>query len=309
MRLLFLASWLLWTVEAEYLARPTQEWTYNLGSSARKGNAVRALSDGSVLATTSSGDLVVVRGPDDVVSFQPVKKEGAEKKCSSGVAVYRNALAVYPVVDTNASGASSTRLFGLNLDGSRRWLLDVPGEVIGTPVAGENAIYVVHNEGASGFVSVIQLDGVDNPQIVATLGAVSSLEEPLPRLAPASGRSVSRGGPGSGSVDLVAFGSSNPGPGALYLLAPSDEYEALQGVGDAAYEVRLISDYPRGSVAAPTLSEDGNSIFYGQLGGILNGWSNNRDISSVVEGSAEDLQPNWEVRMTQNGNTILRTYA
>ena len=334
------------TVQAAFLPSPNVRWTYELpGATPRRlgpGNNVVASSDGSrVFSTTSDGSLHILYTSALFASkvFEPETELGDVLTCRSGVTLVENEAgnveyAVYAVLDevtvadifAEASDAPltspSSRLLAVNVDATLRWSLRLPGTVVGNPILGGdgNTFYIVHNIASTleltetlaedvGRVSVVVLEP-EGPIITATLPETPD-NAPF---APASGRTIPGQGPGGSPTDVVVFGENRENglseDGALFMFVPSAEFNRLGGRGNAAYDLRVASAFPRSAVARPAISQSGAEVFLAQQESTITGWNDNRELSGVIAGTEEDLFPAWLNRPRPSlQNDILRKFS
>lgn len=113
------------TVDANFLADPSVQWSYTLPRAAdssrrrlRKGNAVVATQDDSLLfITTQDASLFILKTSDGLPvadAYQPLAANAITTTCQSGVALAEDEngvqYAVYAVIDTpNENTAATTR--------------------------------------------------------------------------------------------------------------------------------------------------------------------------------------------------------
>jgi hypothetical protein len=304
---------------------------------------VVASQDGSrVFSTASDGSLHIVytSALDFSTFFEPEAFAETVTSCQSGVTLVeiesaavtgpatttadaKVEYALYAVTDVTTGQDVSSRLLAVNIDGTLRWTLAVEGTVVGKPFVGadQNTFYIVHNIPSSttaadapgvGRISVIVVDPIDGlPLVTATLPETAD-NAPF---GPATGKTIQQqqGPNNSSELDIVVFGENNDNglsaQGALYMLIPSNENEALGGRGNAAYDLRLVFDFSRSTVARPAVSADGTAIYMGQQQSRLSGWNGRDDVSGVLNGSEEGVFPQYTVRPPQAlQNGVLRKY-
>jgi hypothetical protein len=321
---------LLTVTEANFLPTPNVRWTYDLSSASSgtttsrrlgRGNNVVASQDGSrVFSTASDGSLHIIytSALDFSTLFEPEALPETVTSCQSGVTLLeiesdtsddaKVEYALYAVTDETTAQKTTSRLLAVNVDGTLRWSAVLEGTIIGKPIVGadQNTFYVVHNiPGASaeaadvGRISVVVVDPQDGPLVTATL---PETEANAP-FGPATGRTIQqRQGKGANGseIDIIVFGENNDNglseEGALYMLIPSSENEALDGRGNEAYDLRLIFDYARSTVARPAVSADGTAVYMASQESTITGWNGRRELSGVIDGSQEGIFPEWLAR-------------
>jgi hypothetical protein len=292
-----LALLLLWLTycHGQLLASPGFLWKFNLDDSKprtlQKGNAVVASQDGDhIFATASDGSLHIINrkniDPPITTVFEPPAIDGTVSECYSGVSVVNDgtetSYLVYAVINGNDSA-----VFAVNLDGSLKWQIAVEGKIVGTPVVSESAVYITHNvDDATGYLSVLLL--TDNqPELTASL-------------APAQGNAPL--GPPTLSLetgeDVVAVAESwDAGygmQGNVYIVVPSSQYDNLDGKGNESYDMFHASSWPFSAVTRPVMA--GSSLWLGAGASNIGGWQE-KDISKVLEGKKEDIDPRWEMQL------------
>jgi hypothetical protein len=329
--------------EANFLPTPNVRWTYDLSGASSgtttsrrlgRGNNVVASQDGSrVFSTASDGSLHIVytSALDFSSVFEPEVLVDTVTSCQSGVTLVeietdtsddaKVEYAVYAVTDESTAQETTSRLLAVNVDGTLRWSAVLEGSVVGKPIVGaaQNTFYVVHNiPGASaeaadvGRISVIVVDSQGGPLVAATLPETAA-NAPF---GPATGKTIQeQNGPGqNGSeIDIIVFGENiDDGlsqEGALYMLIPSSENEALGGRGNEAYDLRLIFDFARSTVARPAVSADGTAVYLASQESTLTGWNGRRGVSGVIDGTEEGIFPQFLARPARAlRNGLLRKY-
>jgi hypothetical protein len=324
---------LLPATEANFLPTPNVRWTYDISTASSssgtttsrrlgRGNNVVASQDGSrVFSTASDGSLHIVytSALDVSTVFEPEALLETTTSCQSGVTLVeietdtsddaKVEYAVYAVTDeTTAAQETTSRLLAVNVDGTLRWSAVLEGTAVGKPIVGadQNTFYVVHNipgadveDATVGRISVIVVDPQDGPLVTATL---PETEDNAP-FGPATGKTIQqRQGPGANgsALDIIVFGENNDDglseDGGLYMLIPSDENEALGGRGNEAYDLRLIFDFARSTVASPAVSADGTAVYLASQESTLTGWNGRRELSGVIDGSEEGIFPQFLAR-------------
>ena len=313
-------------VIAQLLPEPNVRWTHMLGTGTsigrglRKGNAVVAHKDGQmVFATADDGSLHILRTElvdgsislDNSIVFEPPVVEGKYTTCRSGVVLVdedeeaaKPEYLVYAVIDNIEevdSGTSSSRLLAVNLDGSLRWSLDVDGVIQGTPIVGHNgqAVYVAHNAVTAtlpkGKLSVVLIND-DAPTITSS----KSSWNPAAPFGPPS-HAIGFDNSLGGEHDIIAiaesWGEGFLQQGSIHLLVPSSLFADAGGVGEDSYELRLASAYSLSAVARPALSADGSSLWIAAQASNIAGWTGNRDLSQVLSGRRENINPGWNTRV------------
>lgn len=308
------------TADATFLSRPSLRWKYDLprGSTTTssreenritRDNAVVVSHDGSrVFITDADGFLHILRTGDLQRSsyFAPPVLAASVTAGASGVSLRETAngvdFAVYAVMDV-LSQTISSRVIAVDKDGTMRWSVSVPGRAVGTPyISGDGSrVYVVHNLVSA--IDTIFKEDYGQVSVILTKGSSAQIVASLPRnetslgpFGPPTFRSVTNG---ADVTDLLLVAESNStslfsgSRGGLHLLVPSSSFDQLQGLGDASYDLRVVSTYPYLSGLRPAISTDGNSCYFAHQGR-LSGWDNDRDISGVVSGDTADLFPNWD---------------
>lgn len=292
-----IALLLLWLVycHGQRLANPTFLWKLNLDDSQtrslQKGNAVVASQDGEhIFATAADGSLHIINSKNAAqpitTVFEPPKVDGTISECSSGVAVVNdgavNSYLVYAVIN----GLDST-VFGVNLDGTLKWQVDVEGEIVGTPVVSANAVYITRNvDAADGYLSVLLLTD-DKAELTASLTPTEG-NAPLgpPTLSFENGE------------DAVAVAESwedgYGSQGNVYIVVPSNQYDNLDGKGNESYEMFHATSWPFSAVTKPIMA--GSSLWLGATASSIGGWQA-KDIGKVLEGRKENIDPQWELQL------------
>jgi hypothetical protein len=295
---------------------------------------VVASQDGSrVFSTASDGSLHIIytSALDFSTVFEPDVLPDTVTSCQSGVTLMeietdtsddaKVEYALYAVTDETTAQETTSRLLAVNIDGTLRWSAVLEGTVVGKPIVGadQNTFYVVHNiPGASaqaavvGRISVIVVDPQDGPLVAATLPETAA-NAPF---GPATGKTIQqRQGPGANGseIDIIVFGENNNDglseEGALYMLIPSSENEALGGRGNEAYDLRLVFDFARSTVARPAVSADGTAVYMAAQESTLTGWNGRRELSGVIDGTEEGIFPQWLARPGPPfRNGVLRKY-
>jgi hypothetical protein len=195
---------------------------------------------------------------------------------------------------TTGEGSTTSRVLAINMDdGSLKWSVQVPGRIQGDVMVGSRGIYVSHNIGDVGYLSVIMGDeNGDSPVVVATLTFASDRNGPFGP--PALQRDSELG-------DVVIVAESwgqgySENRGGLYMLSPSPDYEDSNGRGSESYQLQRISSWPFSSVIPPLV--DGSSVFLGAAGGNLGGWNGGLSVIS------EDMEPTWVYQMERNPRNL-----
>ena len=297
----------------EFLGGPSIRWGRNLEGSFRKGNAIVSSDDGNQLFVTSSdGGLHFVPANlpnEESTKFSP-PATGQTMICRSSVAQVKGVngtleYLVYAVID---SGRKS-RVLAVNLDATLLWSLDVDGVIAGTPLVSDTSglIYLSRNvlgeEGNQGFLSVVEVVNNTAPEIIASVSAETG--------APFSPPSISSMGTGDspeGGQDFIAVGEAWENgfadEGSIYLLTPSDQFEALEGRGSDSYNLRLASSFPFAIVVAPTTSNNSPHMYVAAQSSTIAGWTENRELQRVIEGRREDADPTWVSRVRPNNDNF-----
>jgi hypothetical protein len=201
-------------------------------------------------------------------------------------------------VPSENEGSTTSRVLAVNVDdGSLKWSVQVPGRVQGDVVVGTTGIYISHNIGSVGFLSVIMVneDG-SSADAVATLTFSNGRNGPF-------GPPALQQNAGSGDVVIVAesWGQGfSQDLGGLYMLTPSSTFDDANGRGNDSYELRRISSWSYSSIAPPLV--DGDSVFLGAAGGNIAGWTGNQrnDLSGISSGRVEEIEPQWVYQMEEN---------
>ena len=293
----------LWTttVVAEYLPEPSLLWSFDLQRTTKKGNAVVAKGD-RIFVTALDGSLHIVNQNElsNSIVYEPTPMLDFAISCESGVAVVENddgelEYVVYAVVDTpnDVFQGTTSRVLGVNVDGSLRWNVTIPGKAVGTPVVGTNErVYMIHNEPSNvdtvGRISV--LDGVDG-KVVATLPNNNNVGP----FGPATGRAVTRD---AETLDVILFGESRreglSQNGAMYMLLPSDRFGELNGEGNESYDLITLTDSIRSVTTRPAVNQDATEVFLAQQASRLSGWTGQDDLSGVLQNGQGGIgDPSW----------------
>jgi len=309
MRFLFALVAVLWTTTAlaEYLEEPKVLWSVDLPGNTKKGNAVVAKDD-RIFVTSDNGSLYIVDRAlqTNATLFDPTPLDGSTTSCESGVTFVEGddgavEYVVYAIVDTpnDTSLETTSRVLGVNLDGSLRWDASLPGTAVGTPFVGSNQrIYMIYNEQTDdnlvGRISV--LDG-ENAQVVAT----QPNNNDVGPFGPATGRTVARDGE---TMDVILFGESRregfSQSGALYMLMSSD------GEGDESYNFIIVSDSPRSVTTRPAVNADATEVYLAQQASRLGGWTGQDDLSGVLQNGEGGIgDPAWNLAVGADGNNPL----
>jgi hypothetical protein len=191
----------------------------------------------------------------------------------------------------NDEGSTTSRVLAVNVDdGSLKWSVEVPGRIQGDVMVGRSGIYVSHNVGDAGYLSVVMGDEDGNSvEVVASLTFSND-------------RNVKFGPPAMhrdselGDVVIVAemYGHGySENRGSLYMLSPSLEFENMSGRENDSYQLKRISSWPYSSVLPPLV--DGYSIILGAAGGNIASWT--QDLSVI---SDEEIEPSWVYQMQRN---------
>lgn len=324
------------SAQASFLETPSLEWSVTLPDNPTIGdNNVVQVWNNHILVTTAAGNLYMLdrRTGDSLGVFEASNNNGAVI-CKSGITIVSTLTtaeeassdyAVYAVIDTTAA---TSQVIAVNIpDATLRWSMEVSGEITGTPVVGRSEdsrlIYVSHttttNENRSrGVLSVLQIND-DHTQATIVANALSSPNPNVPALGPptlqrlstnpesiAATTTLNNGG------DFVAVAENwNPNTGinldngAIYILGPSSNTFDPTNLGPESFEWRTVSDsvWSFGALAAPLFVD--NSIYMGGTAAIIAGWTDNRDISSVLvqDGNNEDdVPPRWILQLNRNNN-------
>ena len=321
--------------------QPSVRWQHRLvgadglsGRGLRKGNEVVAHKGGHLIfVTADDGSLHILDSrslENKSVVFEPVSATGTSTECRSGVSQVedkegKTQYLVYAVIDTpvvsgvevrngelqaNLGVQVSSRVLGVNLDGTLRWSLPLEGIISGTPLVGTNGtIYVSHNvetesfggrsDSRIGYVSVVLVNDDGVPEVTASLSDAGNAPFGPPSLV-----SVPQGEGGPGEIsfetaDYVAVAESwNYGysaEGGVHLLMPSEQYDVLNGKGTDSYKLILAAFWPYSTVTRPTLSPTGESLWMNGYSSTIGGWTENRGLSNVISGRDDEVFPRWTV--------------
>ena len=277
-------------VHASLLDEPLQRWSVDLPSGLQRGNALVAVSSSRLVAATESGSLHVLDTDGNVlINYDPTRNDPLT--CTSGVAIQGN-LAIYSVYN---GGNDSSDVIAIDwTDGSIGWMVTVKGQAVGTPMLGQNGVYVIHNLEGAGHLSVLEGWSVRQSFPAPEEGDIGPL-------APGALQTVQ-------GFDVVVVAESRDDgfseSGRLYMLVEEEPRGNGPGAAPGAepgteaaqvnsYRWALASDFPRSSVTAPAFTAD-MEVFLPQQGGLLSAWVDKRDLSDVFSGNAQDVTPRWE---------------
>lgn len=268
--------------------------------------------------------------PEDSFTEVPGEESSSTSNTSNGL---QKSYAVYAVVDTtvassdiqfdesgfvvespaggNGGGDDTTsRVLAVNMDdGSLKWSVQVPGRIQGDVVVGTTGMYVSHNIGGVGYISVIMTnEDQSSADVVATLMSSEELNGPFtgPALQRSSDDEV-------GDIVLVAesWGRGfDESQGGLFMLSPSSDFEDALGRGNDAYELQRISSYSNSAFAPPLV--DGDSVFLGAAGANFAAWTGNErsDLSGIASGRVDEIDPRWTYQMPASPrNESLRKFC
>ena len=272
---------LLCTTQAEVLDAPLRRWMLSLDQPMRRGNGLLAVAPDRLVATTATGQLHVIDTQTGSI-LDTLDDADSELECTSSAVALDDDVVVYSVF---SPAAQESQVVAYNWRLSVvEWQVTIPGEAVGTPLVGENAVYVVHTVSFRGRVSVL-VDG--------TIAAFFPSVDRIDPLGPGTVRTV-RGR----DVVVVAENRRNgfSSQGNLYMLV-QDEDGALE------FEWELASSFPRSAVAAPAVSADATAVFLGQQGSLVTGWVGRNDLSDVLRGTANDINPRWGRGLTPNDSS------
>lgn len=282
---------------ADHLAEPILKYSFNLGRSIGKGNAVIASDDEvHVFVTATDGSLHIIDNsnvsPPITTIFEPAAVEGTETECQSGMVVLDEdgQYLIYAVIN-----GDNSRLLAVDITGDLLWEVSVEGKAVGTPVVSGNFIYVSANtDDETGYLNVFLFNGkTAAPDFAASM-------EPSNGAAPLGPPTVSQEG-------VVAVAESWEGgyaeEGAVYFLMPSKKFDKLGGLGEAAYEMFLATTWPVSSVTKPIVAND--ELWLGGTAGNFAGWQQN-DIANVLLGKKEDIDPSWSVEFTPSASDAMK---
>jgi hypothetical protein len=88
--------------------------------------------------------------------------------------------------------------------------------------------------------------------------------------------------------------------GGVYVLAPSSDFEDTGGRGSSSYQLLVVSRSMWSlSAVMPPLFVD-SSLWLGGNSGVFGGWTDNQDLSNVLQGRDEDIQPLWVFQYEMN---------
>jgi hypothetical protein len=200
--------------------------------------------------------------------------------------------------NNNDSGGTTSRVMAVNMNGRLKWSVQVPGRIQGDVVVGTSGIYVSHNIGDVGFLSVIKTDeDQSTAEVVATLTSSNA------RNGPFTGPALQQSDEGIGDVVLVAesWGQGyDETKGGLFMLSPSAEFADSGGRGNESYDFQRISSWSNSAIAPPVV--DGNSVFLGAAGGNFAAFTGNQrnDLSGISSGRVDEIDPQWTVQMPTN---------
>ena len=307
-------------VHANLLASPVPKWSIQLQGSGRqsnrglrKGNAIVAANDGNkIVATASDGSLHIIQTTNQVKSlavYMPDEKDGRELECRSGAnIIYKEQqdglyystddegskpipatedFVIYAVVDRGST--TSSRIIAVTMEGKLKWSVEVPGQIEGTPVVGKTGIYVSHNDGGYGALSIIGIQRNDGMATIAatvtTLGEEQGLAIPF---GPPSIQNYPEG-------DLVMIAENwdsgfSDSRGGLYILSS----------GSDGYQLEKISSWSYSASAPPLIY--GESIFVGAAGGAIGGFTGDRrnNLSGIMSGREQEISPRWNYILSPN---------
>lgn len=290
-----------------------------------------------LFVTADDGSLHVVQvdqaRPSTSFLYQPIPIEATERyyvECRSSVTlVEEEAVAtaegaateeylLYAVLDTPILGSNdmivnqdgivvpafdnldrdgSSRVLAVNLDGSLRWSVQVPGRIQGNPVVGRSGIYVSHNVDGSGSLSVIMVNNNNNgegvsAEVVATLVGTDEFgNTDAPLGPPAIQPPLEEDEDSTEDIVLVAENwdqGYNTEQGRLYMLTRTTEFEDTGGRGNESYELGTISTWPFSSTVPPVVVR--NSVFLAAAGANLAGYTG---LGGIRSGRFTEIDPRW----------------
>mmetsp|Transcript_19365 Transcript_19365/g.44899 ORF Transcript_19365/g.44899 Transcript_19365/m.44899 type:complete len:1238 (+) Transcript_19365:258-3971(+) len=205
-----------------------------------------------------------------------------------------------------------SRVIAVNMDGSFRWSVEVSGRIEGSPVVGENGIYVTHNDSGGGHLSVLRVQNSGRAFVVATVDPIAT--EPgsvVPLGPPALQKPGLSNEEEDGDIVIVAesWGSGfSESAGGLYMLSTTkrDSDEKKEDDGSAGtpdgydYSFIKISSWSRSAIAQPLVH--GDSIFLGAAGGAIGGFTGDRksDLSGITSGREREIFPRWNYQVATN---------
>jgi hypothetical protein len=261
---------------------PSLMWEYALegtdsmgGVGVSSGNGVVASQDESSLwITMSDGSMHILTNllPKMIVErvYIPTSFTGRTIECRSNVRLHEKdgkvVYGVYSVLDVGST--TSSRIICVDAAGKKRWEVILDGIAMGTPQIGVDGkvVYVTHNTGKDylvGKLTMIQdeLYGIATEIPLQGAGGFGFADVDAP-FGPVS---VST----SGRRDSVYWGESwSEGKAAFGML-----YKYSDGV------VVGLRKTAWSTTSAPTLSQDGKSLWVEGGNGIFSGWTNGQSFS------------------------------
>jgi hypothetical protein len=187
-----------------------------------------------------------------------------------------------------------SRVVAVDLTGKFLWDVSLPGFVAGTPVVStdQEKIYASHNYDTGsgeiqGYISIISKSG----QLLGTV-----FDSRVAPFGPPAIQSI------SGSHDMIIVAESlddgyGLGQGQIRLLVPSDQYDTLNGQGNASYQWQLFSDWHLPAVARPLVKD--SLIWMAGQGAKLAGWTNSTSLLTASTGilSGSGINFTWQTSL------------
>eukprot|EP00536_Pseudo-nitzschia_multiseries_P005699 jgi/Psemu1/285971/fgenesh1_pg.110_\ len=215
----------------------------------------------------------------------------------------------------------TSRVIAVNMDGSFRWSVQVSGRIEGSPLVGNNGIYVTHNDNGAGRVSVIRTQSNGRGFVAATVGPTATEPGSVVPLGPPAlqkpafsnqnqNQNQNRNQIQNEGGDVVIVAESwdsgfSVTTGGLYMLsttnsASASATDAEQKDNETDYELVKISSWPRSAIAPPLVH--GDSIFLGVAGGLIGGFTGDRrsDLSGITSGRESEIFPRWNHQVAPN---------
>jgi len=317
-------------VGAEYLNQAQREWMFSIpgggsiaGVGFRKGNAIVVSKNGkSLYATSDDGNLHIINlaaDPPTIITFEPDVVAGTTIDGRLGVTLHEeeegDTYAIYAILDvpntsTDGGGGDAilgSRVIAVNSDASLRWERSLSGYITGNLVINNSGkfVYLAHNvineeydetdAASSPYRGKVKVLLENNDRTITVTASLSDTTRRAP-LGPVSMRSMLVNG---AMRDVVFVGESwSERDGRVYALLPSQQYDALGGQSNQAFEFKPFSDWPWPTVIRPTISLDGTKLFMGGMESLVAGWIPRNGETSVTDLIAGE--PAWELALQKS---------
>jgi len=205
--------------------------------------------------------------------------------------------------DVVRGAGTTSRVIAVNMEGTLKWSVSVPGRIEGTPVVGKTGIYVTHNVNSYGALSILRLQPNDGKAaIAATVNTLSDeRSEPIPLGPPTLRKPASWDDEGTFEDVIIVTGFWENGfsetEGGIFML--SSFVTALPTVSDD-FKLVQISSWSLSASAPPMVY--GESIFVAAAGGNIGGFTGDKknDLSGIVSGKEKDISPRWDYQVSPN---------